>query len=117
MKALVGLTISLLGLFPIAVPDRRGEPPREIVLTNTTWTGVDGEWVTTYRFEPDGVLFYSYTTGTYRNGTWRVDGNELYLQINNKFYQFRGTINDDTIVGEAWNVKGDRWRCLLRLQR
>jgi hypothetical protein len=117
MNALVGLVLPLAPLIAVPAPDWRDAPPRPSVLTNTTWIGVDNEWLTTYRFEPGGVLFYSYSTGTYRNGTWKVDGRTLYFQINDRFYEFRGMIDDDTIIGDAWNIRGDRWRHFLRRSR
>ena len=114
MNTFVAIVLSLAPLSAVPVPDRRDDGPRDAELTNTTWIGVDKDWVTTYRFEPGGVLHYSYTTGTFRNGTWRVEGRTLYYEINKKVYEFRGTIYDDTIIGESWNVRGDHWSHILR---
>ena len=46
---------------------------------------------------------------TFRNGSWKWEGVELYFETNNKFYEFRGSIRGNVIDGESWNVKGIRW--------
>jgi hypothetical protein len=117
----VGLSLANVASLPmvraVPVPERPPRPQQPIELTGTEWVGEDGQWVTTYRFEPKGVLWYSYRTGTFRNGTWKVHGDTLQIQINDGYYEFRGSIHDGTIVGESWNVRGDRWQHLLRKRR
>lgn len=35
--------------------------------------------------------------------------------MNNKYCEFQGTIQGDTIAGKSWNVRGGKWD--LRIQR
>ena len=70
---------------------------------------------TIYRFEKGGVLGYSYNNNSYRNGTWKQEGDALYFECNNKYYEFRGTIRGNEITGRSWNIKGGKWE--LRFER
>jgi hypothetical protein len=96
----------------VPVPDRkRYKDPAEdrVELTNTTWVGQDGADPMRFVFEPNGILFYSYKNGDYRNATWKVEGNALYIEMNQKFREFRGVVRDNQIIGDSWNVQGMKW--------
>jgi hypothetical protein len=122
MKLYTGLALVVLLLFAalsdaLPVPQRRHDAREQPKLAGTDWVGQDGECVTTYRFEADGTLAYSYPTGSFRNGTWRVDERTLTFEINKGFYEFCGSLDGDTIVGTSWNVRGDRWSHVIRRSR
>jgi hypothetical protein len=89
-----------LSLFP-----RSGAPRVE----GTTWSGTDGDGPMTFTFEPGGVLRYTYQAGTFRNGTWKQTGRSVYIEMNNKFAERRGTLRGNRLTGDAWNVQGLKW--------
>lgn len=103
-----------------AVPDRKPlEPelpkrPKLIDLRGTTWEGKDH--VENYRvtFEPDGTLTYGYKNKYNHGGTWLLEGNQVYWEVNKKFRETKALVSDDTIAGEAWNKTGKRWPTLLK---
>jgi hypothetical protein len=79
-------------------------------LKNSSWYGSDiesGDWEIT--FEASGAITYSYNGRTFRNGTWKCLGSILYFETNDRFYEFRGSIEGNAIDGESWNAKGLRW--------
>jgi hypothetical protein len=106
-----------------AAPDRKPHAPElpkrpvPLELRGSTWTGfnsgVGADWVVV--FEPNGNLVYTYRGTTYRNGTWTLEGNALYYQVNQKYCEFQGTVSGDKISGESWNQAGKRWP--IQLQR
>src|SRR3954452_14857177 len=55
------------------------------------------------RFEPGGVLCYTSPNGTWRNGTWKQEGPAIYLEMNQRYAEYRGKIEGDRIVGDAVN--------------
>src|SRR5947209_2789460 len=67
----------------------------------------------TYKFEPGGVLVYSYNGTTYRNGTWEQTGDRLYFEMNKKYCECRATIHGDRIEGQSWNKAGARWPTVM----
>src|SRR5713226_4524319 len=82
---------------PARLPYEPPPPAPEPVtpdLRGTTWTGwndgVKADWVVL--FEPDGTLNYTYGNTTYRNGTWKLEGNYLYYESNQKYAEFRGVL-------------------------
>ncbi len=79
-------------------------------LHGSRWSGSDiesGDWEIT--FEKDGGITYTYNGRTFRNGSWKWQGNALYFETNQKYYEFRGMVLGDVIDGESHNVKGVRW--------
>jgi len=62
-----------------------------------------------YHFREDGVLDYKTPSGSYTNGTWKQDGNSIYMETNHKYSERQGTITGNHIEGKGWNVKGLRW--------
>jgi hypothetical protein len=91
----------------------QGQAPASI--EDTEWVGPDTteNWITTYRFEKGGVLAYSYNGRSYRNGTWRQDGNTVYFETNNKYRETRAILKGDRLEGDSWNVTGKKWKTLL----
>jgi hypothetical protein len=100
-----------------AAPARRFEPevqpqpqPPTAPLAGTHWFGkcyADNFWII---FEPSGIITYGYNGNKWSNGTWKLEGNNLYFEMNKRYLEFRGTVQGDAIQGEAWNVQGSRWQ-------
>ena len=87
-----------------------------LLLTN--WIGKDGPvgdvTLTTFRFQPDGVLVYSYNGNTHENAHWKQTGDRLYFEMNDKYRQGEAKINGNRIEIKSWNVTGVKWRTTLR---
>jgi hypothetical protein len=79
-------------------------------IAGTTWAGPDtmGRHYT-YEFLADGTLHYTYENGSFTDGTWKQDGDSIYMSINNKFSERLGRITGTHMEGKAWNVKGKNW--------
>ncbi len=89
-----------LPVTPPAYPDLRG----------TRWFGKTYEKADmTLVFEPDGRLTWSHTNSSYTTGSWKQEGHSVYLEMNNKYCEFKGTVSYDMIQGGWWNVTGLRW--------
>ena len=102
-----------------AIPARRPyEPPSadsdRYDFRGTTWEGKTYEgWAMTVVFEPNGVLTFSYQGASSKTGSWKADANTLYMEMNSKYCEFRGTLSGNVLQGESWNVTGLRWKTLL----
>ena len=79
-------------------------------IAGTTWEGadIDGDRYV-YRFLEDGTLHYTTPTGSWKNGTWRQDGAEVYMETNDRYSERVGTIVGSRMSGRGWNVAGDKW--------
>jgi len=106
---------------PLYEPVERPKPPVIRNLRGTTWIAVDGLDSSLNRvliFMPDGTLKYGSggQPAAFSNGaSWKVEGNNLYFEINNQYREFKGQVLGDVIVGQSWNKGGMRWE--TRLQR
>jgi hypothetical protein len=79
-------------------------------LAGTSWTVVETDGDNDiFNFLADGTLSYSYQNGSYTNGAWKQDGDSIYIEMNNKFFEYQGRITGTHIEGNAWNVKGLNW--------
>jgi hypothetical protein len=82
-------------------------------LTGTTWSGPadygNGTKIMRFDFKPNGGLVYSYNGSTYANGSWTQDGEEVTIEMNNRYAVYRGTIVGTKITGTASNVTGKQW--------
>jgi hypothetical protein len=90
-------------------------------LEGTSWVGVDGTKQLKYEmtFMSGNIFQFSYydeqgkkvlINGTgIAQGTWRQSGNNVYMEVNNKFTERNGVINGDTMSGSAANKKGANW--------
>jgi hypothetical protein len=100
-----------------AAPARRlyepPEPPKQfetITLAGTYWFGtcyVPNFWII---FEPNRTITYGYNGNKWNSGSWKLEGNNLYFEMNKRYLEFRGTVTGNSIQGEAWNVQGSRWK-------
>lgn len=81
-------------------------------LAGTSWNVVETDSIGSrdiYNFMPDGTLAYSYQNGSYTNGTWKQDGDSIYIEMNHKFVEYEGRIKGRHIEGTAANIKGEKW--------
>ena len=81
-----------------------------VSVAGTTWAGPDthGRHYV-YEFMTDGTLHYTYENGSFTDGTWKQDGDLIYMSINNKYSERLGRITGTHMEGNAWNVKGEKW--------
>ena len=79
-------------------------------VAGTTWAGTDsdGDYYE-YSFRPDGALHYKSPTGSFTNGTWKQDGDSIYMEMNQKYSEHRGRISGTSMRGKAWNVVKHKW--------
>jgi len=88
--------------------DKKAFTPASVA--GTTWAGTDSDGDHyEYKFQASGALHYSSPTGFWKNGTWKQEGNEIYMETNNKYSERQGTISGNRMEGQAWNVKDRRW--------
>ena len=117
-------TLAVAGLFatfgiacavparPLYEPERFVPPPARPSLVGTTWIGklfVDGSRVT---FKPGGALEYG-EGGSVSPGTWRLEEDTLYFDIN-QYSEYKTIVKGDTIEGIGWNKSGMKCTPLLR---
>jgi pimeloyl-ACP methyl ester carboxylesterase len=94
---------------PVQPQDDRTDPDPGSV-AGTTWAGTDSyghHYVFSYL--PGGILRYTSPSGTFNNGTWRQNGDRVYMEMNDRYSQHEGVIRGSKMSGAARNVKGDRW--------
>lgn len=122
MLRLVAYSVAMLGAaigMAQAVPARPlyepTDPPRSLArpaeLHNTAWVGTESADRNLF-FHSDGTLGYTRTQKAF--GTWKLEGNNLYFEFNNRYREFRGTIQGNVIQGESWNRVGKRWQTRLQ---
>jgi hypothetical protein len=79
-------------------------------LAGTSWTVVETDGDNDiFNFLANGTLSYSYQNGSYTNGTWKQNGDSIYIEMNNKFVEYQGRISGTHIEGTASNVKEHHW--------
>lgn len=95
-----------------ALPGRDGAYEFAGVATveGTVWKGETnpGE-VFIVRFEKGGILCYTSPSGTFRNGTWTQKGNAIYLEMNQRYAEYRGVLAGNRLTGTAGNITGLTW--------
>ena len=79
-------------------------------IAGTAWSceESDGDHYEFY-FMSDGSLHYNSPTGYWTVATWRQDGNEIYMEFNDKYAERQGTITGNRMEGDAWNIAGKNW--------
>lgn len=123
IAATVLLFVTALGVAH-AVPARPlYEPPEQpkmpkvvaIDLRGTTWRGTDLIANRIMIFMPDGTLHYGVgAKTTFNKATWKLEGDNLYFEMNNQYREFKGKVIGDTIVGDSWNKVNKRWDTKLQ---
>jgi hypothetical protein len=116
-------SLALLALFwagfaiTEAAPYRqpRERPPSEpepLNFNGTQWFGKTYEgtdWTIT--FEPGGGITNIESGRTYKVGSWKTTGpNSVYMELNQVYYEFRGTVTGDVLAGDSSNKVGLRWK-------
>jgi hypothetical protein len=88
-----------------------------INVSGTTWVGTDSDGnYYEYSFQADGALHYKSPSGFWTNGTWKQDGDSIYMETNNKYSEYQGRISGTHIEGKAWNVKDKHWTWVADLR-
>jgi len=92
------------------VPSPSAKQSVPIPLEGTAWQGADSDKdKLKFWFEKDGVLKYENPAGTHGVGIWTQNGNQVYIELNNKYAQYSGEIDEGTIRGHTQNVAGRKW--------
>jgi hypothetical protein len=86
-------------------------------IAGSTWAGTDsdGDYYEFF-FLVGGELDYKSPTGFWRNATWKQDGKSIYMECNNRYSEYQGTMEGDQMTGQAWNIKGHRWTWVIQKQ-
>ena len=112
------VAVVLLAAVPLfAAPVPKDFAPKKDLIAGTTWVGDGICGPTTYTFEADGRLTYSYGSSCWRNGTWTLDGDKLYWEVNQKYAEFNGTVKDGVVTGSAHNVAGGNWTLTFKASK
>lgn len=82
----------------------------------TVWRGYDSDGdLYTYYFNRGGQLSWDSPSGTgHTTGTWRQQGNRIYMETNGRYAEWAGTISGEEMNGKAWNQAGHRWTWTAR---
>lgn len=110
-------SVRLTGIQPLRVEARLESAAAKVApstgsaptLTGTVWVGTDIDGQYEYRFLEGGTLGYKTRTGYFTNGTWRQNGNSIYMETNHKYSERQGTISGNQMAGRGWNIKGKQW--------
>jgi hypothetical protein len=97
---------------PLHVAPEPPVPHAGFDLRDTFWTGADSADRNIY-FHPDGTLGYHRGQKTF--GSWKLEGDTVYFEFNNRYREFRGRIQGNIMRGDSWNVTGKRWHTELKL--
>ena len=124
MKRLLACCFVLIALGVLDAAPARPiyEPPKPagpISLAGTYWFGkcyVDNYWMI---FEEQGTINWGYgqldAKKAGSTGTWKLEGNKLYFEFNQKTLEFKGTTDGQLIEGLTFNNSGSRYPTSLRL--
>ena len=122
-NALSPLVLLLATLSPAAsgddpLPGRDGSYQFEgVSIEGTVWQGVF--WPNDkviLRFERGGVLWYRYPGGVSREGSWKQNGNAIYLETVNKYAEYHAVLRGDRLIGSASNVTKLKWTFEMKRQ-
>jgi hypothetical protein len=106
----VGLLAGLAAAAPQLKPEAKA--PRD--LTGTTWEGKSLEGLDqTIRFLPDGKLTITRAGRTIDKASWTQDGARVSWEVNERYAEYTGTLNGDTMDVSAHNKVGKMWTTTL----
>lgn len=97
---------------PYMPEDPAKAPPPISILANTIWRGRLYDENSRIAFLPDGKLTYGEPGGT-SPGTWKLEGNQLFFQIND-YSEYKTVLLGDVIQGEGVNKAGQKCQPLLK---
>ncbi len=87
---------------PLYVPPEPPSPAPLVDLQGSTWGGTTFNRASiVVTFQKDGRLIYHPDRGV--PGSWSVEENRVYFEINNKASEHRGIITGDVIEGTSTN--------------
>jgi hypothetical protein len=107
----------LLTLLPVCLAAQQIDPQSTVKsnsplvsIAKTTWSGTESDGtIVEYYFQEDGSLYYKTPSGLFKNGSWKQEDKEIYMEMNNKYVQHQGTISGTRMQGTAWNETGLTW--------
>jgi hypothetical protein len=83
-------------------------------LVGTTWSGNSFENQTmTLEFAADGQVTVTYNGNPVANTSWKQDGEKVHFSLNNNYCEFDGKYVEGRIVGQCYNIAGNRWDVTL----
>src|SRR5262249_3197851 len=83
-------------------------------LVGTTWTGNSFEKQSiVLEFAADGQVAVTYNGNPVANTEWKQDGDKVHFSLNSKYCEFDGKFVEGRIVGQCYNVAGNRWDVTL----
>lgn len=91
--------------------ERAPQPSKTAELCGSVWDSKDVAEDRLIHFARDGGLIFG--VNQTRNGSWRLEGNIVYFEINDGYRMFRGVLLGDRIHGESCNVDATRWQTTL----
>lgn len=88
------------------------EAPPAFQFAGTRWFGKTYEgndW--TLILDPNGSVTNIDGPNTYaKSGFWKANGNNFYMELNQKYYQYHAKLLGDTLQGDSSNVAGLKWK-------
>lgn len=94
--------------------------PLDQNVEGTTWSGIDVTGgFTVYEFLKGGKLRctrYEHPLYVWETASWKQDGDFVYLEMNNRYAEYRGVVKGNQIEGFASNIKNEKWRWQLYKQ-
>jgi hypothetical protein len=87
---------------PLYLPPEPPKPMPLFDLRDTTWSGMAFNMQMVVTFRRDGSLVYHGNKSV--PGSWTLEGNRVYFEINKKASEHRGTILGDAIDGRSTNA-------------
>lgn len=83
-------------------------------LVGTAWSGNTWEKQTmVFEFHADGQINVTYNGAPVKDCAWKQDGESVHVEINNKYLEFDGKLQDGKVVGHCHNVAGTQWDVVL----
>jgi hypothetical protein len=114
MRRTLAIIVALAAGSVAAAPQLKPPPKAAADLTGTTWTGKSLEGLDqTVRFLADGKLTITRGGRTIDNATWTQDGAKVSWQVNERFSEYAGTLDGDTMDVSAHNKAGKMWTTSL----
>ena len=111
-------TLSAAPARPLYEPPDPPKPLPAFTMAGSYWYGkcyADNFWMI---FEEGGTINWGYGSLDAKkagsHGSWKLDANQLYFEMNGKVLEFRGTMDGQVIQGGASNKDGYSYPTLLR---
>jgi hypothetical protein len=83
-------------------------------LVGTTWSGNSFESQTmVLEFAADGQVTVTYNGGPVANTSWKQDGEKVHFSMNSNYCEFEGKYVEGRIIGQCYNIAGNRWDVTL----